>query len=116
MHQAQNAYRVVLETYGKDPRLVRLYGKFLESVKNDPWGAAEYFEEADRLEQAKDDDSKGPLLPDGAFCVAGIFFFSFSLVFQGTAHGKNLRLKGVAWYRMTCLLAPGTGALARVLP
>ncbi len=60
---------MVLETYGKNPRLVRLYGKFLETVKNDPWGAAEYFAEADRLEQAKNDDSKGPLLPDGGFRV-----------------------------------------------
>ncbi|GFR51520.1 hypothetical protein Agub_g13936 [Astrephomene gubernaculifera] len=63
--QAQEAYRVVLETYGNSPRLVRLYGKFLETVKNDPWGAANYFAEADRLEQVKEDDGNGPLLPDG---------------------------------------------------
>ncbi|KAG2488471.1 hypothetical protein HYH03_012976 [Edaphochlamys debaryana] len=63
--QAQTAYRVVLESYGRDPKLVRLYGKFLESIKNDPWGAAEYYAEADRLEETKNADGKGPLLPDG---------------------------------------------------
>ncbi|KAG2494508.1 hypothetical protein HYH03_007276 [Edaphochlamys debaryana] len=63
--QAQTAYRVVLESYGSSPKLVRLYGKFLETIKNDPWGAAEYFTEADRLEETKNTSGKGPLLPDG---------------------------------------------------
>jgi hypothetical protein len=63
--QAQTAYHLVLETYGTNYRLVRLYGKFLETVKNDPWGALEYYTEADRLEQEKNDDGAGPLLPDG---------------------------------------------------
>ncbi|KAG2435422.1 hypothetical protein HYH02_011922 [Chlamydomonas schloesseri] len=63
--QAQSAYRVVLESYGTSPKLIRLYGKFLETIKNDPWGAAEYFAEADRLEGAKNGDARGPLLPDG---------------------------------------------------
>ncbi|KAG2423146.1 hypothetical protein HXX76_015531 [Chlamydomonas incerta] len=63
--QAQAAYRVVLESYGTSPKLIRLYGKFLETIKNDPWGAAEYFAEADRLEEVKNGDARGPLLPDG---------------------------------------------------
>ncbi|GFR44799.1 hypothetical protein Agub_g6134 [Astrephomene gubernaculifera] len=63
--QAQAAYHLVLETYGNSPRLVHLYGRFLETVKNDPWGAGEYYAEAERLEQAKNEDSNGPLLPDG---------------------------------------------------
>ncbi|KXZ55419.1 hypothetical protein GPECTOR_3g70 [Gonium pectorale] len=63
--QAQTVYRVVLMSYGNNPKLLRLYGRFLQSVKNDPWGAAEYAAEADRLEDAKDHDSSGPLLPDG---------------------------------------------------
>ncbi|KAG2495534.1 hypothetical protein HYH03_006477 [Edaphochlamys debaryana] len=63
--QAQAAYRLVLETYGNSPRLVRLYGKFLEFIKNDPWGAAEFYAEAERLEQLKNDDGNGPQLPDG---------------------------------------------------
>ncbi|GLI61040.1 hypothetical protein VaNZ11_003192 [Volvox africanus] len=63
--QAQTAYRVVLENYGHNPKLVRLYGKFLQSIKNDPWRASEYFAEADRLEEIKNGDARGPLLPDG---------------------------------------------------
>ncbi|EFJ45146.1 hypothetical protein VOLCADRAFT_94549 [Volvox carteri f. nagariensis] len=64
--QAQAAYRVVLETYGNNPKLVRLYGKFLQTIKNDPWRASEYFSEADRLEELMNGDSSGgPLLPDG---------------------------------------------------
>ncbi|KXZ45668.1 hypothetical protein GPECTOR_52g66 [Gonium pectorale] len=63
--QAQTAYRVVLESYGNSAKLVRLYGKFLLNIKNDPWGAAEYFTEADRLEEATEGDARGPLLPDG---------------------------------------------------
>ncbi|KXZ42914.1 hypothetical protein GPECTOR_111g247 [Gonium pectorale] len=63
--QAQAAYQLVLETYGNNPRLVRLYGRFLETIKNDPWGAGEYYAEAERLEQAKSNDTDGPLLPDG---------------------------------------------------
>jgi hypothetical protein len=35
--QAQTAYRMVLEKYPNSPKLVRLYGKFLETIKNDPW-------------------------------------------------------------------------------
>ncbi|PNH05154.1 Tiny macrocysts protein B [Tetrabaena socialis] len=46
--QAQTAYRVCLENYGSSPKLVRLYGKFLEGCKYDPWGAQEYYTEADR--------------------------------------------------------------------
>ncbi|GLC41265.1 hypothetical protein PLESTM_001177800 [Pleodorina starrii] len=63
--QAQTAYRVVLENYGHNPKLVRLYGKFLQTIKNDPWRASEYFSEADRLEEIKNGDARGPLLPDG---------------------------------------------------
>ncbi|GFR46566.1 hypothetical protein Agub_g8158, partial [Astrephomene gubernaculifera] len=63
--QAQAAYRVVLESYGNNPKLVRLYGKFLQNIKNDPWGASEYFAQADRLEEIKNTVSDGPLLPDG---------------------------------------------------
>ncbi|GLC41288.1 hypothetical protein PLESTB_001078900 [Pleodorina starrii] len=63
--QAQTAYRVVLESYGNNPKLVRLYGKFLQTIKNDPWRASEYFTEADRLEEVQSGDAGGPLLPDG---------------------------------------------------
>ncbi|KXZ45665.1 hypothetical protein GPECTOR_52g63 [Gonium pectorale] len=60
--QAQNAYRMVLESYSNNPNLVRLYGKFLLTIKNDP---SEYFTEADRLDEMKNGDGSGPVLPDG---------------------------------------------------
>ncbi|KAG2426213.1 hypothetical protein HXX76_013194 [Chlamydomonas incerta] len=63
--QAEAAYRAVLEMYGNSPRLVRLYARFLETVKQDPWGAAEYSAHADRIEQNRDADGDGPTLPDG---------------------------------------------------
>ncbi|KAG2426220.1 hypothetical protein HXX76_013200 [Chlamydomonas incerta] len=63
--QAEMAYRAVLEMYGNSPRLVRLYARFLETVKQDPWGAAEYSAHADRIEQNRDADGDGPTLPDG---------------------------------------------------
>ncbi|GLC41285.1 hypothetical protein PLESTM_001179800 [Pleodorina starrii] len=66
LRQAQTAYRVVLESYGNNPKLVRLYGKFLQTIKNDPWRASEYFAEADRLEEIQNgNSSSGPHLPDG---------------------------------------------------
>ncbi|GIM04869.1 hypothetical protein Vretimale_9356 [Volvox reticuliferus] len=63
--QAQRAYRVVLESYGNNPKLVHLYGRFLQTIKNDPWHAAEYFAEAERLEELQDSTAGGPLMPDG---------------------------------------------------
>ncbi|GIL50716.1 hypothetical protein Vafri_6834 [Volvox africanus] len=63
--QAQRAYRVVLESYGNNPKLVHLYGRFLQTIKNDPWHAAEYFAEAERLEELQDSNAGGPLMPDG---------------------------------------------------
>ncbi|GLI70677.1 hypothetical protein VaNZ11_015617 [Volvox africanus] len=63
--QAETAYRVVLELYNNSPRLVRLYARFLETIKQDPWTAAQYHATAERLEENKDEDGQGPVLPDG---------------------------------------------------
>ncbi|KXZ49202.1 hypothetical protein GPECTOR_22g792 [Gonium pectorale] len=48
---AERAYRGVLSRHSKNARLVRLYGKFLETVKLDPWAASKWFSEADRLNE-----------------------------------------------------------------
>ncbi|PNH12261.1 Tiny macrocysts protein B [Tetrabaena socialis] len=48
---AERAYRGVLARHGSSARLVRLYGKFLESIKFDPWAAAKWYTEADRLDE-----------------------------------------------------------------
>ncbi|GFR46428.1 hypothetical protein Agub_g7932, partial [Astrephomene gubernaculifera] len=65
VYQAQKAYRVVLDDYSSSPKLLRLYAKFLQGVKSDPWGAVQYFEAAEKLEEKTDNDAGGPLLPDG---------------------------------------------------
>ncbi|KAG2488727.1 hypothetical protein HYH03_012727 [Edaphochlamys debaryana] len=65
VRQAELAYRLGLEVYGNSPKLVRLYAKFLETIKQDPWAAAAYNAQADKLEQNKDEDGQGPTLPDG---------------------------------------------------
>ena len=39
--QAEKAYRAALESYSSNPKLVRLYAKFREGIKADPWGAEE---------------------------------------------------------------------------
>ncbi|KAG2430820.1 hypothetical protein HXX76_009796 [Chlamydomonas incerta] len=51
---AERAYRGVLIRHGTNARLVRLYGRFLESVKFDPWAASKWFAEAERLEEREE--------------------------------------------------------------
>ncbi|KAG2501688.1 hypothetical protein HYH03_000190 [Edaphochlamys debaryana] len=48
---AERAYRMVLSRHSSNARLVRLYGRFLETVKFDPWAASKWYTEADRLEE-----------------------------------------------------------------
>ena len=45
---ANRTYRLVLERYPKNAKLLRSYGRFLENVKNDPGGAARYYAEAQK--------------------------------------------------------------------
>lgn len=45
---ASTTYRLVLDRYPKNAKLLKSYGKFLENVKNDPWGAAKYYAEAEK--------------------------------------------------------------------
>ncbi|KAG2430819.1 hypothetical protein HXX76_009795 [Chlamydomonas incerta] len=54
---AERAYRTVLTRHSTNARLVRLYGRFLESVKFDPWAASKWFAEAERLEE-RDEHAK----------------------------------------------------------
>ena len=53
--RADRAYRAVMERYPKSVRLLRAYAGFLEEVRNNPWGARKYHEEADKLEEAAAD-------------------------------------------------------------
>lgn len=45
---ASSTYRLVLDRYPKNAKLLKSYGRFLENVKNDPWGAAKYYAEAEK--------------------------------------------------------------------
>ncbi|GLC74510.1 hypothetical protein PLESTF_001521700 [Pleodorina starrii] len=63
--KAESAYRVAMELYNNSPRLVRLYARFLETIKQDPWSASQYYASAERLEENKDYNGQGPSLPDG---------------------------------------------------
>ncbi|KAG2446182.1 hypothetical protein HXX76_000775 [Chlamydomonas incerta] len=53
---AEGIYRAALLRYPSSPKLVRGYAKFLEAVKNNPWKAATYFNEADKLQEAQQQD------------------------------------------------------------
>ncbi|CAG9466689.1 unnamed protein product [Pedinophyceae sp. YPF-701] len=48
--RAEKAYKSMLERYPKNVKLLRSYGKFCEDLKNDPWRAARYYGEADKIE------------------------------------------------------------------
>ncbi|KXZ55666.1 hypothetical protein GPECTOR_2g1216 [Gonium pectorale] len=76
---AERAYRGVLARHGSSARLLRLYGRFLETVKFDPWSASKWYSEADRLdeeaEHAKEALQLGgmeTLLPQGASAERGL--------------------------------------------
>ncbi|KAG2487286.1 hypothetical protein HYH03_014127 [Edaphochlamys debaryana] len=49
---ADKTYKTVLERYPKAVKLLRSYANFLETVKNDPWTAAQYYSEAEKQEEA----------------------------------------------------------------
>jgi Tfp pilus assembly protein PilF len=48
---ANRTYRLVLERYPRNAKLLRSYGRFLEGVRNDPYGAAKYYAEADKQDE-----------------------------------------------------------------
>ena len=45
---AAHTYRLVLDRYPRNAKLLRSYGRFLENVRNDPWTAAKYYAEAEK--------------------------------------------------------------------
>eukprot|EP00201_Polytomella_parva_P007131 CAMPEP_0175084446 /NCGR_PEP_ID=MMETSP0052_2-20121109/28065_1 /TAXON_ID=51329 ORGANISM="Polytomella parva, Strain SAG 63-3" /NCGR_SAMPLE_ID=MMETSP0052_2 /ASSEMBLY_ACC=CAM_ASM_000194 /LENGTH=768 /DNA_ID=CAMNT_0016356253 /DNA_START=23 /DNA_END=2327 /DNA_ORIENTATION=- len=51
VRQAELMYRSVLEQYSTNIKLLRLYAKFLETVRNNPRAADYYYAEADKLEE-----------------------------------------------------------------
>mmetsp|Transcript_27721 Transcript_27721/g.51210 ORF Transcript_27721/g.51210 Transcript_27721/m.51210 type:complete len:913 (-) Transcript_27721:139-2877(-) len=55
VREAENAYHIVLEQYGNNVKLLRLYAKFLEGIKNDPSKAEMYYQEASKIEDLQGD-------------------------------------------------------------
>lgn len=43
-------------------KLLRSYGRFLEDVRNDPWTAARYYAEADKIEERQDANQQESML------------------------------------------------------
>ncbi|KAG2494212.1 hypothetical protein HYH03_007568 [Edaphochlamys debaryana] len=70
--KAEAAYKQVLTRYPTNPKLARTYARFLENVVNDPWKAAKYFSEAERLtEQQEADEAAGAEMAAGGGAAVG---------------------------------------------
>ena len=54
--RGNRTYKVMIERYPKSSKLLRSYGRFLEEVRNDPWRAQRYFNEADKIDEEANDD------------------------------------------------------------
>lgn len=55
--KADRGYRGVIERYPKSTKVLRAYANFLEEVRNNPWSAKRYYDEAQKLEDAAEDDA-----------------------------------------------------------
>ncbi len=55
---------VLVRRYPSSVKLLRSYGRFLEEVKNDPWTAAKYYSEADKLEEQQENAANDAMLSD----------------------------------------------------
>ncbi|KXZ56448.1 hypothetical protein GPECTOR_1g400 [Gonium pectorale] len=69
---AEGVYRSALVRYPASPKLLRGYGKFLETVKNNPWRAAKYFSEAEKLlDQQQQDEATMAVMGAGEAGIGG---------------------------------------------
>jgi PAS domain S-box-containing protein len=62
---ADKAYKTMLERYSSSSKVLRMYAHFLEEVKNDPWAAAEYLEESEKLEEQAAAAESSLIIGDG---------------------------------------------------
>ncbi|KAG2450719.1 hypothetical protein HYH02_004557 [Chlamydomonas schloesseri] len=62
--KADRTYKMVLDRYPSSVKLLRSYGRFLEEVKNDPWTAAKYYSEADKVEEQQENAANDAMLSD----------------------------------------------------
>lgn len=64
----------VLERYPSNGRLLKVYGRFLEYVRNDPWTASRYYDEAKKLGTTESllSMTQGQAGPDGLALAGSI--------------------------------------------
>lgn len=65
----------MLERYPKSPKVLRAFAAFQEEVRNNPWSARKYLEEAAKVEEAEEasrDDDGGVRVDDKNDAVAVI--------------------------------------------
>ncbi|PSC71757.1 flagellar associated membrane [Micractinium conductrix] len=59
--RAELTYKTVLDKYPSSAKLLRAYGRFLEDVRSNPWGAQRYYGEAEKLElESRESAQEGP--------------------------------------------------------
>ncbi|GLC53515.1 hypothetical protein PLESTB_000757900 [Pleodorina starrii] len=96
---AERAYRGVLVRHASSARILRLYGKFLEGVKFDPWSAEKWYTQADKLEEVAERSKS-------ALQLGGIE----TLLPQGTGGDRGLaEMEGLAFI---CINAQGQIVMA----
>ncbi|GAX73347.1 hypothetical protein CEUSTIGMA_g800.t1 [Chlamydomonas eustigma] len=66
VEEAAVTYRQLLQRSPDNWQLLRMYAVFLEMIRNDPWGAARNYAEADRLMQMEEDAKHNAFLTDSA--------------------------------------------------
>ncbi|GAX73356.1 hypothetical protein CEUSTIGMA_g809.t1 [Chlamydomonas eustigma] len=69
VEDASLTYRKLLQRSPDNWQLLRMYAVFQEMIKNDPWGAAKNYAEADRLMQAEEDAKRSAFLTETAMAA-----------------------------------------------
>ncbi|KAJ9519441.1 hypothetical protein QJQ45_023173, partial [Haematococcus lacustris] len=64
IRQADAVYKMVLSRHAANVSILRLFAKFLEQVKHDPWQSAKWLAEAEKLEQAEEDAKNGNMFSE----------------------------------------------------
>jgi hypothetical protein len=64
LQAAERMYKQVLVRHGSSIKIVSLYVKFLEGVRNDPWAASHWLTELERLEKVEEEANER--------CVGGV--------------------------------------------
>ncbi|GAX73363.1 hypothetical protein CEUSTIGMA_g816.t1 [Chlamydomonas eustigma] len=72
VEEATKMYRNLLQRSPDNWMLIRMYGLFLELVRNDPWGASKNYAEADRLMQMEEELKNSAFMIESAIAASEI--------------------------------------------